>query len=145
MPACDMDFFLFQWIMDGLLNIIFHGLHFVLIGINCFGWMSKKLRKITLVCQLLTLSSWVGFGMAKGWWGYCPLTDLHWQVKKRLGENYLPADYVSYLLEHGFGITLPQDFISGLILGAFTLSFIVTVYLLTVLPYRANRDQNHME
>lgn len=47
---------------------------------------------------LITLVSWFGFGYFYGF-GYCFLTEWHWQIKEKLGESNLPASYIKYVLD----------------------------------------------
>ncbi len=75
--------------------VIFHS---VLILFNLFGWVWRKTRKAHLITISLTLLSWGFLGIWYGW-GYCPLTDWHWQVLERMGTEGLPNSYISYLLE----------------------------------------------
>lgn len=60
---------------------------------NIFGWALKKTRKIHFVTMTLTALSWLGLGYFFGW-GYCFLTDWHWQIRVELGE---PVPFVSYI------------------------------------------------
>lgn len=80
------------------LDVIFHVFHIVVIIFNTFFWMSFRTLRIAQVTQVLTLISWVGFGFWYGF-GYCFLTDWHWQVKERLGEKDLPSSYIKYVLD----------------------------------------------
>lgn len=44
-------------------------------------------------CRLLgVLGIWYG-------WGYCPLTDWHWNIKQQLGEQHLPNSFIKYCLD----------------------------------------------
>ena len=60
-------------------------------------------------------------------WGYCPCTDWHWEIKRRLGEVDLPNSYIKYYADKLTGISwdpLTVD-LTVLTLGllAFALSF----------------------
>ena len=46
----------------------------------------------------MTLVSWSLLGIFYGF-GYCPCTDWHWDVKRKLGETDLPASYIKYYLD----------------------------------------------
>lgn len=112
------------------LNIAFHAIHLAVIALNMLGWMMPRLRRITLLCQAVTLACWVGFGFARGWWGYCPLTDWHWQVLRSLGKTELPTNYISYIAQEWAGLTLEHGMASGLVAGCFGMAVLVNLYLL---------------
>ena len=99
--------------MFKFLDIFFLVFHSLLILFNLFGWMWKKTRRLNLITLLLTGFSWVGLGLFYGW-GYCFLTDWHWQVLKKAGELNLPDSYVQYLLNRILGIEIsvtPPDWL----------------------------------
>ncbi|MGM0945845.1 MAG: DUF2784 domain-containing protein [Bacteroidota bacterium] len=75
--------------------VIFHS---ALILFNLLGWIWRKTRKAHLITISLTLLSWGFLGIWWGW-GYCPLTDWHWQVLEQLGTHNPPNSYISYLLD----------------------------------------------
>jgi hypothetical protein len=112
-----------------VLNCALHVLHLAVMFLNTLGWMWPRLRLASLAMQLITVSCWVGFGLAKGWWGYCILTDWHWQVKTALGETDLPINYPAYILENWLGLAVSSDFSSGLILGTFAMAVLVNGWL----------------
>lgn len=62
------------------------------------GWIWKKTLKLHLICIVATAFSWLVLGLWYGW-GYCFLTDWHWEVKRKLGESDLPASFITYMLE----------------------------------------------
>ena len=65
---------------------------------------------------------WYGFG-------YCPCTDWHWQVKKKLGEQDLLSSYVKYYVDRlsGFDWDPFSVDLTVAILGI--LAFAVSIYL----------------
>ncbi|MBC8770238.1 DUF2784 family protein [Arenibacter sp. BSSL-BM3] len=79
-------------------NTFFYIFHTVLIIFNLFGWILKRTRKFNLITLLLTFGSWVLLGIWKGW-GYCFLTDWHYEVLRRLGEHNLPNSYIAFLIK----------------------------------------------
>lgn len=107
--------------------VVFHG---SLTLFNALGWIWKKTRKLNLVTLVLTGSSWFLLGLFYGL-GYCPLTDWHFQVLNRLGENNLPASYIEYLLER----FLPVDFSSTLVDTATGGVFLVVLLLSILLNF----------
>jgi hypothetical protein len=73
-----------------------------LIFFNLFGWIIRSLRKANLILLLLTGGSWFILGIFYGF-GFCPLTEFHWQVLHKLGQNNLPDSYISYLIQRFTG------------------------------------------
>lgn len=88
-----------QLILADWFFVVFHS---SLILFNLLGWIWKKTRKAHLITISLTLLSWGFLGIWYGW-GYCPLTDWHWQVLEKLGKTNLPNSYISYLLDRVLG------------------------------------------
>lgn len=81
-----------------LVNIFFFFFHTALIVFNLFGWLFHKTRRLHLYSMLLLMFSWVVLGFWKGF-GYCFLTDWHYQVLWSLGERDLPNSYIAFLVE----------------------------------------------
>ncbi len=94
--------------MYELINIFFLVFHALLILFNLFGWIWKPLRKANLITLGLTGASWTFLGIFYGW-GYCPLTDWHYQVLFKLGKTDLPASYIQYLLQQFFNVYPSQS------------------------------------
>lgn len=105
--------------------LIFHNL---LIVFNLFGWIVKKWRRWHLACILLTFASWGILGIWYGF-GYCPLTDWHWQVLRKLGEYDLPSSYVSYLLDRTLGIRLSPNLVDALTVGSTLLALVASLWV----------------
>ena len=80
------------------LNIVFHGLHFCVITFTLFGWVLKETRLANLILISLTLGSWYILGRWLGE-GYCPVTDWHWKIRRRVGINQTPDSYVKLVLD----------------------------------------------
>ncbi len=87
--------------MYAALDVFFVVFHSGLVLFNVLGWIWRRTRRLHLITIGLTFLSWFGLGVFYGW-GYCPCTDWHWEVKRRLGESDLPYSYVKYYLD---GIT----------------------------------------
>ncbi|MFW5976247.1 MAG: DUF2784 family protein [Alkalispirochaetaceae bacterium] len=98
-----METFLLRIADIGLLT--FHG---GLTLFNLFGWIWRKSRPANLITLLLTGGSWFILGLWYGL-GYCPLTDWHWDVLRRLGEPTPPRSYITYVLQRllGFSVAGP--------------------------------------
>lgn len=84
-------------------------LHTLLIIFNLLGWIWKPFRKANLITLLLTGLSWTLLGIFYGI-GYCPLTDWHWEVLSKLGEQPQTNTYVAYLFNRILGISFTDQF-----------------------------------
>src|SRR5690554_2192338 len=84
--------------MYEFLDIAFIVFHSAIVLFNLTGWIWPSTRRLHLIVIGLTLLSWFGLGVFYGW-GYCPSTDWHWEVKRRLGETGLPDSYIKYYLD----------------------------------------------
>ena len=85
-----------------LLDWLFHFAHLIVILINVTFWWWRRTLWLAQIMLALTFLSWVAFGPVYGF-GYCFLTDWHWQVKEALGQNKLPASYIKYVLDRASG------------------------------------------
>ncbi len=81
-----------------LLHYLFFVFHTLLIVFNLFGWLFAKTRRLHFYSMVLLLFSWGVLGIWKGF-GYCFLTDWHYQVLRALGESDLPRSYIAYLVK----------------------------------------------
>lgn len=111
-----------------LADYFFLIIHNLLILFNLFGWIVKKWRRVHLACILLTFASWGILGIWYGF-GYCPLTDWHWQVLRKLGEYDLPSSYVSYLLVRTLGIRLSPNLVDALTVGSALLALVASLWV----------------
>ena len=103
------------------LDYFFLFFHSLLILFNLFGWIWRKTRKLHWLVLGLTLFSWFIMGFYYGW-GYCLLTDWHWDVLSELGERPTQNAYVQYLLDRIFNWEVSRHFsdiatIVGLLFG----------------------------
>lgn len=111
-----------------LLDIFFLVFHGALVVFNLTGWIWARTRRLHLVVIGLTVGSWFGLGAIYGW-GYCPSTDWHWQVKRRLGETDLPRSYVKYYLDRLTGLDWSPAFVNGLVLTLGLVALVLSVAL----------------
>jgi hypothetical protein len=100
-------------VLDRLLGVV----HGALIVFVLTGWALRQARRIHLALTLVLFVSWFGLGLVYGV-GYCPLTDWHWQVKRRLGERNLPLSFVEYHADRWTGIDWSPRVVDGVVLGA---------------------------
>ena len=104
---------------DHALNAGFFAFHTAWIAFTCLGWIWKRTRRWQLAAVLATALSWVGLGAVYGW-GYCPVTDWHWQVRARLGFTD-PPSYVQLLIRELVGVDIgatPADVLAVAALAA---------------------------
>lgn len=80
-----------------VLDFLFHALHLAMIVVNTTFWWFRPTLRWAQIGLALTGLSWFALGPFYGW-GYCFLTDWHWQIKEMRGEMDLPASYIEYLL-----------------------------------------------
>ncbi len=90
--------------MNRGLDIFFVVLHTSVMAFNLFGWIPKKTRKANLTLLLLTGIFWAVIGPVFFAFGYCPLTDWHWDVLREMGVKDLPNSYVKYLADRLTGL-----------------------------------------
>jgi hypothetical protein len=105
--------------------IVFHG---ALVVFNLFGWIWRRTRRAHLFTISATLLSWTVLGLFFGF-GYCPCTDWHWDVKRKLGETGLPNSYVKYYLDRITGLDLDPAVINAGVLATTLVAFGLSVWL----------------
>ena len=84
--------------MYAFLDKFFFVFHSTLIVFNLLGWIWKKTRLANLIVIVLTFLSWFILGIWYGF-GYCPSTDWHWLVRKKMGYYDLPSTYTKFLID----------------------------------------------
>lgn len=97
-----------------VLLIVFHG---SLVVFNVCGWAWRRTRRFHLCTIAATIASWFGLGLVRGW-GYCPLTDWHWRVKRALGETALPASWMKYYVDRITGLAWDAAVVDALVVAA---------------------------
>ncbi len=110
------------------LNIFFFVFHISLIVFNCMGWIWPRLRRIHLITVGLTWASWIFLGLRYGF-GYCPFTDWHWQVLRRLGKTDLPSSYIKYLFDTLTGQDIPAKLADYLTFAGLLIATLIALYL----------------
>ncbi len=101
------------------------------------GWILKRTRKYNLVLLLLTGLSWSVLGIWYGF-GYCPVTDWHWEVLEKLGREPEFNSYMQYLVNRLSGINVSSrtaDLWTGL---GFGIALVVSI-LLNIIDLKYNR------
>jgi hypothetical protein len=111
-----------------LANYFFYFFHTVLIFFNLLGWLYPRTRKLNLISLLATFGSWGLLGFWKGW-GYCFLTDWHYQVLRALGEKGMPSSYIAFLIEKITGLSLDPELVNTLTVSLAVLALFFSVWV----------------
>jgi Protein of Unknown function (DUF2784) len=111
-----------------LLDIFFTITHILLTLFNLTGWIWKRTRKLHLITMALTLVSWFVFGFWYGW-GYCFLTDWHWDVKEKLGERNLPSSFIKYYADKLSGKDFDPSFVDNVTLACLVFAIVAAVFV----------------
>lgn len=111
-----------------LLDKFFIIFHTVFTIFNAAGWAFRPLRKFHLFTMSITAFSWFVLGIFRGW-GYCPLTDWHWQVREAMGRPIETYSYIDFLIREVTGIALDARIVDACVLGVFIVSFTLSIVL----------------
>jgi hypothetical protein len=110
------------------LDYFFLIFHTLLTLFNLLGWIWKKTRMANFITLMLTGFAWFGLGIFYGI-GYCPLTDWHWEVLKKLGVHNLPNSYIKYLIDRLLGTDINARLVEVATVAGFFIAVIMSVYL----------------
>ena len=111
-----------------VLDWFFMIIHPALILFNITGWIWKKTRKANLILLLITGGSWLILGIWYGI-GYCPLTDWHFGVLRKLTTEDLPHSYIKYLADRMTGWKLDETLINYLTASFYFLALICSLII----------------
>jgi hypothetical protein len=111
-----------------ILDYFFLIFHTALTLFNVFGWIWRKTRLANFITLSLTALSWFGLGIFYGI-GFCPLTEWHWQVLVKLGNNNLPYSYIKYIINRLTGIDANANLMEISTIIVFFIAFFVSLYL----------------
>jgi hypothetical protein len=109
-------------------NHLFFGFHIALIFFNLFGWIPGKFRKWNLISLSLTAFSWFVLGIFYGF-GYCFLTDWHWQVREKIGYSTESNSYIHFLITELAGISIDEEHVDVLTGIFFFFAFALSIYV----------------
>jgi len=110
------------------LDIFFTVFHTCLVLFNLFGWIWRKTRLLNLITLLVTAGSWSVLGIFYGF-GYCPLTDWHFNVLEKLGYTNLPDSYLSFLFMRLTGLSVDQSLVDAVTLWGLIIALAISLYL----------------
>jgi hypothetical protein len=114
--------------MDQILDKFFIFFHTFLALFSIFGWIWKRIRSVHLFVILLTAFSWFVLGIWHGI-GYCPLTEYHWRLRRRLGYQDMPDSYIKFLLDTLTGADWDAVLVDTLTACVFILTFLISIRL----------------
>jgi hypothetical protein len=126
-----------------ILDIFFVVFHTSLVFFNLFGWIWKKTRVINLMALSLTGASWLFLGLIAGTMGYCPLTDWHFSILRKLGETDLPDSYIKYLADRLTGMDFKPSMVDHATLYAFLSALGFSLFLNTRDYIKKKRSDLH--
>jgi hypothetical protein len=109
------------------LDILLTVLHVVLTLFNVVGWIFRRTRKLHLITIALTFASWFILGFWYGF-GYCFLTDWHWDIKEQRGAENLPSSFIKFAADKISGTDMSASLINNVTLGVFLATIVLTVY-----------------
>jgi hypothetical protein len=113
--------------MYAFLDKFFFVFHSTLIVFNLLGWIWKKTRLANLIVILLTFLSWFILGIWHGF-GYCPSTDWHWLVRKKMGYYDLPSTYTKFLIDSLTGWDVNPELVKILTVLLLALALFASVW-----------------
>lgn len=74
----------------------------------------------------VTAVSWFLFGIWYGW-GYCILTDWHWEVRRILGQEIRSHSYVQFLIRRLTGLELETALVDTAVMYTFFVLMVLTI------------------
>ena len=107
-------------------DVFFFIFHITLILFNLFGWIFKPLRKWNLITLAMTAFSWFILGIFYGF-GYCFLTDWHWQIREELGYPTPYNSYIHFLIETLFNVHVSATLVDRATAIAFLAAVIMSI------------------
>jgi len=110
-----------------ILNIIFFVMHITILLFNLTGWIWRRTRSWHLISVGITLFSWLGLGYWYGW-GYCVLTDWHWQVRRQMGFID-PSSFTELLIVDIFRLPVSSLMVDWLTAGGIAIATLLSVTL----------------
>jgi hypothetical protein len=126
--------------VDPSLNIVWFVFHTAWMVFNSVGWAWRSTRRWHLITVALTVLSWFGLGIFYGW-GYCPCTEWHWRVRRRLGFLDDPPSYIQLLVGEISGFEPSVELANAAAVLVLTVATALSVAL-TVRDVRQARERS---
>jgi hypothetical protein len=111
-----------------LLDIALYFLHFAVLAFGLTGWMHVRTRMAHRCVVAGIAACWFLIGPLKGETGWCPLTDLQWQVKYAAGMRELPSSWIDHLFTQA-GMMVNVQFIEIATSAAFVVLIVLTGFM----------------
>lgn len=131
--------------MLNLLDIAFYVVHLSIIVYSLIGWAWRRGRRAHLIFLGVIFACWFGIGLTFGYgFGYCPLTDWHWQLKVKLGASYtdLPVSFIKHVWDGALPWTITPRAADILTFAAFFTAVAITIYL-NLYKHRARKGEGY--
>ena len=109
-------------------NYFFFIFHVVLIFFNLIGWIPRKLRKWNLISLCLTAFSWFALGIFYGF-GFCFLTEWHWQIREKLSYPNESKSYIHFLIKELTNVSLDETLVDTFTAIFFSIAFALSIYV----------------
>jgi hypothetical protein len=110
------------------LDIFFLSFHSLMTAFNALGWIWRRTRPLHQLALFLTAFSWVALGYFYGW-GYCFLTEWHWQVRRAMDNPIDSPSYTDFLIQELTGLRLPIAWVDNLTLGVVLFALVMNILL----------------
>ena len=107
-----------------VLDVLLELTHIIVILFNLIGWLFPKTRFVHWISVNITAFSWLVLGFFYGF-GYCFLTDWHWQIKAKLGNIPNENSFITYLL-HKVGLSVSENIVDVITAVIFVIVFIIS-------------------
>lgn len=107
-------------------------LHIIHLGLTLFcllGWIFPATQFAHLVLAVLIAFSWFVLGRFIEGTGYCPVTDLQWRVKEKLGCRPGSSSFIQFQLEQVLGRELDAARINQVTQVVFFISLGLSLYV----------------
>lgn len=109
------------------LNVLFFVLHLAILIFNLTGWIWRRTRPWHLISVGITLFSWVVLGFWYGW-GYCVLTDWHWQIRRELGY-FDPSSFTELLIVNILKLPVSSTMVDWLTAAGIAIALALSIIL----------------
>ena len=109
-------------------NYFFFIFHILLIIFNLFGWIPRKLRKWNFISLCLTAFSWFVLGIFYGF-GFCFLTEWHWQIREKLSYPNESKSYIHFLIKELTNVSLDETLVDTFTAIFFFIAFALSIYV----------------
>lgn len=113
--------------MLNFLNVLFFILHLAILIFNLTGWIWRRTRPWHLISVGITLFSWVVLGFWYGW-GYCVLTDWHWQVRREMG-HFDPSSFTELLIVNILNLPISSTMVDWLTVAGIAIALALSMIL----------------